>query len=342
MPYLRDRRVVLLVLLCFGSGCAGTPEKSSDALLKFAAAERRCGPPSGVRQAMARTSSPSRYHNDTRQDENIPTLKGFSSETLEIAETIGAIDLVAQIPALEGEMDQNIEGSAIRLLRVRQQLSDRIVMAILDVARTAAEADCEEERADQLADRLQEIRDKKIRYRTLIAIVGDALVGVMAGGLGLALQETASEASAIFGGVVATTFGFAAAFTGGEHDFRHARNILKEVWEGPAQSTLIPVSVWRFLNRPLGDDSEHRSFRETLISQWQEDGRLGKRGSDTEQRRLALFFGEGGIYEIEDLRSRASMLDLLEADVNLMSEHLQLLMREVLNFETEEFAAGSQ
>ena len=334
--------MILPVILCFVSGCASPPGQSSDALLKFAAAERRCGPPSSVRHAMARIPASSQPPTSARQDVRSSTPRGFSPEALEIAETIGAIDLVAQMPTLEAEMAQNIEGSAVRFLRVRQQLSDRIVMAILDVARTAAEADCEEERADQLADRLQEVRDKKIRYRTLIAIVGDALVGVMAGALGLALQETASEASAIFGGVVATAFGFAAAFTGGEHDFRHDRNILKEVWEGPAQSILMPMSVWRFLNRPLSDDPERRSFRETLISRWQEDGRLGTPGSETEQRRLALFFGEGGTYEIEDLRARASMLDLLEADVNLMSEHLQLLMQEVLSLDTEQRTARLQ
>ncbi|HEY6260161.1 MAG TPA: hypothetical protein VIW47_01110, partial [Nitrospiraceae bacterium] len=53
-------------------------------------------------------------------------------------------------------------------------------------------------------------------------------------------------------------------------------------------------------------------------------------GSETEQRRIALFFGEGGSYEIEDLRARAAMLDLLESDINLMSQDLERLMEEIL------------
>jgi hypothetical protein len=265
----------------------------------------------------------------------LPDPSGFSPQASDIAETIGARHLLAQLPNLKAEDARNAEGAAVRLLRVRQQLPDRIVMAILDVARTAAEADCEEERADQLADRLQEVRDQKIRYRTLVAIVGDALVGVMAGAFGLALQETASEASAIFGGTLATVFGFAAAFTGGEHEFRHSRNLLKEVWEGPDHSALMPASVWRFLNRSFAVYPEGRSFRETLISRWHEDGRLGAPDSDLAQRRIALLFGSGGTYEIEDLRARASMLDLLEADVNLMSEHLHLLMDEVMRHDAD-------
>lgn len=71
-------------------------------------------------------------------------------------------------------------------------------------------------------------------------------------------------------------------------------------------------------------------MRETLISRWRQHGRLGEPGSDTEQRRIALFFGEGGLYEIEELRARAAMLDLLEADVNLMSQDLERLLQEIL------------
>ncbi|MGE3979379.1 MAG: hypothetical protein AB7F94_17615, partial [Nitrospira sp.] len=49
-----------------------------------------------------------------------------------------------------------------------------------------------------------------------------------------------------------------------------------------------------------------------------------------EQRRIALFFGEGGSYSIEDLRDRAAMLELLKTDVNLMSQDLERLMEEIL------------
>jgi hypothetical protein len=240
-----------------------------------------------------------------------------------------------QVPALEREVAQNAEGAILRLLRVRQQLSDRILLAFLDVARTAAEADCEEERADQLADRLQEVRDKRIRRQTLIAIVGDAMIGIVSGALSLALQATASAATAILGGSVATGFGMAAFFDSTSYEFQHERNLLREVWEGQEHPSLIPLSVWRYLNQPLSEDPARRSLRETLITRWRQDGRLGEAGSETEQRRITLFFGQGGSYDIEDLRARAAMLDLLEADINLMSQDLERFMQEVLAREAD-------
>jgi hypothetical protein len=254
----------------------------------------------------------------------------FSPQAQNIADSIGVKDLLAQLTILKAEADQNNGTVTIQRLHVHQQLSSRVLLAFLDVARTAAEADCEEERADQLADGLQEVRDKRIRRQTLIAIVGDAMIGIVAGGLSLALQETASAAAAIFGGSVATWFGMAAFFDDTRYEFQHARNLLQELWRGPKEPALIPMSVWRHLTRPLSDDPAQRSLRESLIIRWRQDGRFGEAGSETEQRRIALFFGEGGSYEIEDLRARAAMLDLLESDINLMSQDLERLMEEIL------------
>jgi hypothetical protein len=231
------RTTVLMVMTGYViTGCASDRERSPSALVKLAANEKRCGPPSVVRFPMSPKPTEQESAGIPQPRDQRSESSGFSPQALEIADTIGARNLIAQIPKLETENAQHLDGAATRLLRARQQVSDRIVLAFLDVARTAAEADCEEERADQLADRLQEVRDEKVRYRTLVAIVGDALVGIMAGAFGLAMQEVASEASAIFGGSLATVFGFAAAFAGEEHELRHPRNLLKEIWEGPQQS----------------------------------------------------------------------------------------------------------
>ena len=40
--------------------------------------------------------------------------------------------------------------------------------------------------------------------------------------------------------------------------------------------------------------------------------------------------GFRGPYEIEDFRARAARLDLLESDINLMSQDLERLMEEIL------------
>ena len=84
------------------------------------------------------------------------------------------------------------------------------------------------------------------------------------------------------------------------------------------------------MTRPLPEDPGQYSLRESLIMRWRQDGRLGEACSELEQRRIALFFGDGGSYSIEDLRDRAAMLELLKTDINLMSQDLKRLMEEIL------------
>jgi hypothetical protein len=231
--------------------------------------------------------------------------------TRRLAVSIGVAHLIKLITVLKEQPTGQTEARK-SLAEARQQLSNHILLALLDVAGAAAEVRCEKERADHLADFLQETRNTEIRQLTIAAIISGALFGFLSGGLFLAGAATAGTASSIAGGVVQTVFGSVALSQERRHRFQHRRNILGEVWESPEQPMIIPHSVWRFLNQPIGDDPQHRSLRETLVLRWRQEARLGRSGSQTERRRIALFFGEGGVYEIGELRARATMLALLE------------------------------
>lgn len=325
---MRFETLMCVLLLGLASGCA----IGRAPLVHPEAGDRRCGPVSTVQRSI--DHPPSRVHTDTESppDNTDVLTERFSPRSQRIADRIGVKHLLVRTAVLEEKADQDI-ATAVERLRVQQQISNRIALALLDVARTAAEADCEEKRADQLAEVLGEERDKHIRRLLLISIVGDAMIGIVAGGLNLAVMETAAAAAEIFGGAVATWFGIASLSLSDEarHEFRHQRNLLQEVWVGPKESSLIPSSVWRHMTRPLPEDLGQYSLRESLIMRWRQDGRLGEAGSEQEQRRITLFFGEGGSYSIDDLRDRAAMLELLKTDVNLMSQDLERLMEEILS-----------
>lgn len=295
--------------------------------------ERRCGPPASQFSSSYRFTgqSPEPFIGRVAGDAANSAPIGFSVQALAIADTILVLPLIRQLPELEAEIAQNGEGAALRLMRVRQQLSDRLLLALFDVSVAAAEAHCEEERANQLANRLQETRDNRVRQDTIYAIVGGATVGIVAGGLNIAAQSLAGAIAAVFGGSLEASFGFKALFQGMHYDYHHGVDLLQEVWEGPEQSSRFPTSVWQFLNRPLPDDPTGPSVREALLARWKRDGWLGEPNSERTQRRIKLFFGKGGAYEIEDLRAHAAMLDLLESDIRLMAQELHLLLREVLS-----------
>lgn len=60
---------------------------------------------------------------------------------------------------------------------------------------------------------------------------------------------------------------------------------------------------------------------------------LGERDSPEEQRRQTLFFETGGRYTAAELRTWASMLETLEAAIRLMHEDLEVLLREIVEYE---------
>lgn len=255
--------------------------------------------------------------------------ESVSPQTWRIAWVIGAQDLLRTISALKPQVDESPDARQ-RLLQAVQQLETQVQMAVLDVESVEAEVRCERERAEHLANRLQAAHQRIIKQLTVAAIISSAVFGFGASGLFLAGLSTAGSSFSIAGGVVTTILGTAALTIDVQHEFRHPRNILKEIQEAPEQATTIPPTVWRFLTLPQPEDPLQRSLRQTLVLAWQEEGQLGRPGSETARRRTPLLLGEGGIYESADLQARAAMLKLLEADVALMTQDLNFMIREVL------------
>ncbi len=255
---------------------------------------------------------------------------GLSSKARQIAEIIGVLELIQKTQALEAE-DRLMQGETMpRLFELRQYLSNQLMTTFFQVSTVASLIDCEAIRANHVANTLAEVRDQRARRYESTAIVGDALIGIVGGALTLVAKDTAAAIAEIFGGTMATGFGLAAGFVAEEHEFRDPQNFLRELWEAPQTPTLFPAIVWRFLNWPLIEEPEHSTRREVLIAEWRDDGFIAKVG--TMDRRTTLLFGEGGIYEIEDLRVRAQMLEELKTYVNMMVQQLHLLSQEVLNY----------
>jgi hypothetical protein len=223
----------------------------------------------------------------------------------------------------------------LRLLKVRQQILNRIALANLEVSGSAAQAGCEEERTHQLADRLQKAEGARIKQQTILAVVIGALTNIATGGFGLALSgSVGAEIASIVGGVLGGAFGWAALSNETKYYYVTEPNLLREIWVEPDRSDLFPPAVWRFLHRPMREGAEGRSFRDELIAGWQQEGRLGTPGTPESRARKQLLFSDDGIYGIEDLVARAQMHDMLESTINLMHQDLEHLMREVVVRET--------
>ena len=323
-----SKNTVLVLLLCLATGCAGVSTRSANknADSDTEIPQSYCSP-SDTTPLMVPEAAPAESPAVLPPLEHDPALFVLSPATRQIAQVIQVRDLIGQIPELQTDVAGRVEGSRLRLLEVRQELSDRLLLALFDASSVAAELECEKGRAEELATRLEEVQNDIQQRRTVIALLADAVAGLLSGGFLLLGSDTLAGGADIIGNILQGTFGYSALGGQQRHELLWDRNLLQDIWNGPEYSTVYPQSVWRFLNWPL-NNAPPQSRREAILLEWRQ--RLGKPGSKSEERRKELFFGRGGIFTVQDLRHRAEMLIRLKASVRLMNQDLNLLFKEAL------------
>jgi len=254
----------------------------------------------------------------------------LSVQSLEVVRVMNVVPLLVRLTALQ----RAGETHSMAYLELQQSLTDRLLLTLFEVSSVTAELVCERDRADQVADRMDEVDASLVKRLTLASIVIGGVAAAVSGGLGLAgAASDASDAAALAGGVVSALFGGTALFAGSKQHFSHERNLLGELWENPKQSSAFSPAIWRFLQGHRTDET--RNTREEIIQAWRQQGRLGEPGSAGEQERTALIFGPGGTYTSTDLRARASMLETFEAHIQLLTEELEAFLREIIQRRTQ-------
>lgn len=253
----------------------------------------------------------------------------LSPRSVATASIIGAGAVVERLLALESGPRPGEPTAQLELLLARQALSDRILLAMLDLSRLHSEADCERERGDVLRGTLEKVEDRRQRAWTIAGVVVGAMTSILSGGLGLAGVDTAANATNVAGGMISAYSGMAAISDDTRIVMQTPRNLLRDLYLGPERSDIFPPSTWRYLNRPLRSAGAEGTVREDLIRQWFGSGVLGEAGSQAEQQRLALITGDGGAYQTGDFAARSQMLDLFKATMSSMSDDVEFMLREL-------------
>src|SRR5688572_13821257 len=321
---IQSAACVLMVLIVGCATTSGQPQdQSSDEEAEDYITDVYCFPSVGPENAVAHTKLPPL----PRSEEETEALAFLSPTSRQIAQIIQVQDLIAQIPILEKEVSQNMPGARLRLLELRQVLSDQVLVALFDAFGVAAELECEKGRADALVSGMEEKQNDIQQRRTVIALLADATAGLLSGVFLFGGSDVLAGGADIIGNLLQGSFGWAALGGQQQFDLHLTRNHLQEVWEGPDSSSLFPESVWRFLNSPLRQ-GRIDSRRQLIVEEWKT--RFGGMEKDKELKRKELFFGEGGTFTGTQLRHRAEMLDRVKASVRLMGKDLNLLLKESL------------
>jgi hypothetical protein len=229
----------------------------------------------------------------------------LSASALRTANACGLVPLLRQCLR---------EEDATRRLELRQQLAERLTVISLEISSTAGELDCEEERADQIADYLLSVASTRKTNLTLWSIIIGAVGTVVTNVVALrgASQRVYRTLGILFGLVVAVVSIAALRSDRVVVEFVHQRNALAELRSLPSQRQVLPPAVWNYLTWPDGRCGETRSLRDRLIDRWERSGGLAAKPVDEKQRVMALLFGPGGTYRASELSLRGTLFDQLE------------------------------
>ncbi len=193
---------------------------------------------------------------------------------------------------------------------------ERVEEARLAIARISAELDCEGERADQVGDYLQEKSQSWVQGFTVASLVAGAATGIASSFLMAADTSKGSQlVVGVSGASVAGALGIGALVVHPRLPFSHARNLLADVWNGPKVSALYPPVVWAYLSRPEFSNRGDQPIRAKIAARWRSFAEL-------ETDDVKLLFGSGGQYDEQVLHVRASMLNQVKAEVELLNQEL--------------------
>jgi hypothetical protein len=263
--------------------------------------------------------------------------KLYSAVAVHAADVMDFLPLLNRLARLETE-----QAPVADIERARRKLTTRLQLANLEVSSTVAEIECEVQRADEVQDRLKEAQTKRTTTQTIVGIIFGGLANIVSGGISMATQAgDAANIASVAGGALEVLFGSSANFTKVRQEFSHPYNHLQAFeHDGGKEGEFFTRGVWRFLTEPDIRDVEGHSLRDVLMETWNAEGRLGPPGSDQEKQRRALLFGEGGLYDSDDLHVREAMLHQLESSIQLMHQDLETLLREVLVRQAQEEEPG--
>ncbi len=225
---------------------------------------------------------------------------------------------VAALLGVSQDLAQARTGPRESALVARLHVFERLEAARALVDATVAELDCEGERTSQLASYLEDRERRSALLYTASSIVAGAATGTASAFLaGAHRSDALQEGVAAGGGALTAGLGLVPLFQHLRAEFSHPRNMLTDVWNGPAESSVFPPLVWAYLSRPEFSNAQSKPIRERIVERWQRYEALAEDASAG-----ALILGAGGVYDVDLLRRRADMLDQLKAEVDLMNQDL--------------------
>jgi hypothetical protein len=258
----------------------------------------------------------------------------LSPNALQMARIIGVesdIETLSSLAAAKGA--EAAPGPSLEELSLRQQITDAVVAASLDVDSVAADIDYEREQTVELQSLWRYKRDRAIGTTNVAVLAAGTGLGIVSGLLQFSkTTSSAGNAVGFAAGGISTLFSL--------RSFRQVHSGKRPAWVLPnmlaafflgqpeEQHSHYPDDIWAYLNSvPSG---AHASRKEQMLAGWVAAGRIAPPDSPQWKRRVALLTSTNAAdkdLNIELMNERAAMLADVGDQVSLMKHDLADLLR---------------
>jgi hypothetical protein len=251
-----------------------------------------------------------------------------------MARIIGVESDIEKLSSLAAKGAGPAPGRSLEELLLRQQITEAVIAASLDVDSVAAEIDYEREQTVELRSLLRYKRDRAIGSTNLAVLAAGTGLGVVSGLLQFSkTTSSAGNAVGFAAGGVSTLFSLRSfrQVHGGKRPAWVLPNMLAAFLGQPEeQHSHYPDEIWAYLNSVPSGATSHVSRKEQMLAGWVAAGRIGSRDSPQWKRRIALLTSTNAAdkdLDIELMNERAAMLADVGDQVLLMKHDLADLLR---------------
>lgn len=268
-------------------------------------------------------------HNEDEERFKLPP------NALEMARIINVEPAIVRLSRLTSTKDLSADpGAALEGLLLRQQITDAVVAASLNVDSVLDEIEYERQQTEELRNVLRSQRDRAIGTTNVAVLAVGTGLGIVSGLLQFS-KTTSSVGNAIgfAAGGISTLFSIRSfrQVQGGKRPPWVLPNMLAAFLGQPeGQHNHYPDDIWAYLNGVPPGEASQASRREQMLAEWVAEGRIGILDSPQSKRTIMLLTSTDATdknLKTELLNERAAMLADLRNRVSLMKHDLRDLIR---------------
>jgi len=253
---------------------------------------------------------------------------------LQTAQIIGIEGSIRELSSLSAVNDHNATRvMSLEELSLRQQITEAVAVASLDVDDVLDRIDYEREQIVELKDILRARRDRAVGTTNLATLALGTGLGAVSGLL--QFSETTRDAGDKIGvaaGGLSTLLSF--------HSIRQQHGGQRRAWILPnmlapllgvseGQHGSYPDDVWAYLNSAAPDGASQASRKERMLAEWRGAGRVGPLDSSEAKSKIALLTDTDAARKklsMGLLSERGAMLADVRDEVSRMKRDLRDLL----------------